>query len=286
MKKIFISASILLLTQTAVGQQNYCDFEGNKTISFAFWNGSLDSMRANPASNLINGSANCARHIRDTATYDNIVILPYSKLMDVSPYTSTVIGTPKIKVKVYSTAPVGTQINIELGIRSNTTYPAGIHSVFSASTSTQRTWELLTLNYLQSPVGSSATATNIDKILFLFNPGSHAKDTVYFDDITGPNETALGIEENESLSSFKLFQNKPNPAKDNTNIKFFLNSGGFVSMKLYDVLGKQIFNLLDQNMSPGMHSIPVEIENIPDGIYFYVLKKDGVTQTKKMIISK
>jgi len=286
MKKIFISAVILAITQTTIAQQNYCDFEGNKSISFAFSTGHLDTMINNPMSSPTNTSSKCARYIRDTATYDNIVMLPYSKLVDVSPYAVAGAAAPKIQIKIFSTAPANTRLDVQLGSRTTTVYPAGIQSVYTASTTMQHAWEVLTFNFLQTPPGSSTTPTNIDKIILLLNPGGHNKDTIYFDDPTGPSETVLGIEENEAVASFKLFQNKPNPAKEVTNIKLQLNSSGYVSMKLYDILGKQVCTLIDQNLNPGVHSIPVDTENIPDGIYFYVMKKGGITETKKMIISK
>jgi hypothetical protein len=285
MKKIFISLSILAITKAASGQHNYCDFEGNKSISFAFWNGQLDTMKPNPATNPVNISAHCGKYIRDTARYDNIVMLPYSTLMDVTPYAIAGTGAPKFQLKVYSSAPAGMRVDLNIGARSNTVYPAGIHSIYSATTTTQHAWELLTFNFVQTPPGSSTTPTSIDKILLFFHPNSHVKDTIYFDDPSGQNETILGIEENSQMS-FKLFQNRPNPAKENTSIKLQVNSAGLVSMKLYDVLGKQVATLIDQNLNPGVHTIPVETEDMPDGIYFYVLKKGGITQTRKMIISK
>jgi hypothetical protein len=85
---------------------------------------------------------------------------------------------------------------------------------------------------------------------------------------------------------FKLSQNYPNPVKENTSIKVQLNSAGPVTLKLYDMLGNSVSTLLDQNMVAGTYNIPVEAENIPNGIYFYVLKKDSLTQTMRMVISR
>ena len=90
----------------------------------------------------------------------------------------------------------------------------------------------------------------------------------------------------DTESSFKLSQNYPNPAKENTYIKIQLNNPGNVTLKLYDMLGNPVSTILDQNMSAGIYSVPVETQNIPDGIYFYVLKKDTLSQTMRMIISK
>jgi len=86
--------------------------------------------------------------------------------------------------------------------------------------------------------------------------------------------------------AFILSQNYPNPAKEFTRIKFQLNSSGHVSLKLYDMLGKPVYTLLDQQMYVGTYSIPLETADLAEGIYFYELKKDSTTQTQRMIISK
>src|SRR5438045_1383234 len=83
----------------------------------------------------------------------------------------------------------------------------------------------------------------------------------------------------ETEPPFKLSQNYPNPAKENTSIKVQLSNAGNVTLKLYDMLGNAVATLLDQNMAAGIYSVPVETENIPDGVYFYVLKKDSLSQT-------
>jgi len=80
MKKILFLISILVIVQKLTAQQNYCDFEGKKVLSFGARNGILDSLIENPNPNSINNSAHCAKYIRDTALYDNIKFFPYTKL--------------------------------------------------------------------------------------------------------------------------------------------------------------------------------------------------------------
>ncbi|MGZ3866386.1 MAG: T9SS type A sorting domain-containing protein [Bacteroidia bacterium] len=88
------------------------------------------------------------------------------------------------------------------------------------------------------------------------------------------------------IQTFSLSQNYPNPAKDFTRIKFQLSTSGYVSLKLFDVLGKPVFTLLDQQMNAGTYIFPLETNDFPEGIYFYELKKENATQTLRMIISK
>lgn len=102
------------------------------------------------------------------------------------------------------------------------------------------------------------------------------------------NAQAQRIESEREFSepAFRLMQNYPNPAKEITHIKFQLNIPGPVTLKLYDMLGNKVDLLVDEYMTSGNHSIPVETANLPNGIYFYVLKKDSLSQTMRMVISK
>lgn len=85
---------------------------------------------------------------------------------------------------------------------------------------------------------------------------------------------------------FKLSQNFPNPARESTVIKVQLNSPGPVSLKLLDMLGNTVYSLLDNSMPAGTYFVEVETYRIPEGVYFYVLKKDDQVQTMKMIVSR
>jgi hypothetical protein len=284
MKKLYILISILILFQKIRSQENYRDFEGIKKVVFAEWSGVIDSSATNPSPNAVNASVYCAKYIRDTSLYDNFKMFPFNKLGDISSYASNALSAPKIKIKVYTTAPAGTNIQLQLGTRSNGNFPAGVHSIYTATTTVSHAWEELKFNFMQS--GGFTNSSEINKIVVLFHPNSHNRDTVYFDDPSGPETIPVGIPEYESSVSFRLFQNKPNPAKENTNIKLQVNSSGHVTLKLYDILGKAVATMLDQEMTEGVYFVPVETGNLPDGIYFYVLKKEGITQTRRMVISK
>jgi hypothetical protein len=285
MKKI-ITLLILAASQLGFGQTMYCDFEAVKMASFPSCTGQLDTNYSNIYPNLVDTSFKCAKYIRDTALYDNIVILPYNKFVDITPYATNAGGAPKLKMKVWSSSPIGTRLDLQMGGRTSIMYPTGIHSEYTALTTTVHAWELVTFNYLQTTPGGSVSPTNVDKIIFTYNPGSHARDTIYFDEMMGPDQIVANIEKNDAPMVFKIFQNEPNPVKEYTSVRLQFNSPGFVSIKLYDLLGKQVSTILDQNMAPGSHAVPIDTENIPDGIYFYVVKKGGITQTKKMVVAR
>jgi hypothetical protein len=288
MKNLLISFILLfVLFPKGHAQQNYNDFEGGKYSFFGFYSGTLDSMSLNPAPNPVDSSVHCAKYIRDNATlYDNLQIHPNNELVDISPYANGGISAMKITMKLYTTAPVGTMIQLQLGSSSIPSYPAGVHSEYMAITTAQNAWQNVTFNFSQITPGGTVSPTNIDKIVMLFRPNSNTSDTVYFDDLTGPSIAPVSVPVIESGPPFRLFQNNPNPAKEITHINFQLNNSGGVSLKLYDMLGNPVATLLDQNMRSGTYSIPVDTEGYPNGIYFYVLKKDGTSRSMKMIVSK
>jgi hypothetical protein len=87
---------------------------------------------------------------------------------------------------------------------------------------------------------------------------------------------------------YSLSQNYPNPFNPETVIKYRIPEEGLVSLKLYDLLGKEIAVLVNQNMIPGSYEFRVNISDIDlsSGVYFYTLKAGNYTSTKKMMITK
>ena len=282
MKKILLLLLACIALEESKAQQNYCDFEGNKVIHFGYYSGILDSASINPFPDGVNSSALCAKYIRDTTQFDNVKIYTDSKLIDVTPYAT--FTTLKIKMKIYTSAPVGSNILLQLGTKNDNLYPSGIHSEYTATTTAQNAWQLITFNYFQSPTGSTTAPTDIDKIVVLFRPNTFEQDTLYFDDLTGPELISNNIQ-SENLPAMRLYQNNPNPAKDITQISFQLNTQSVVNLKIYDIVGKAVFTLADQTMKPGNYSIPVQTLNIPNGVYFYVLEANRIKRSLKMIVS-
>lgn len=88
---------------------------------------------------------------------------------------------------------------------------------------------------------------------------------------------------NEIPSSFKLYQNFPNPFNSNTKIKFDVNKSGTIKLKIFNSLGVEILTLLDRNLHPGSYEIDFEGSYISSGIYFYKLFSEENVVTKKMI---
>ena len=83
-----------------------------------------------------------------------------------------------------------------------------------------------------------------------------------------------------------LSQNYPNPFNPSTQIQFSVAHAGFVSLKVYDMLGREVATLISRDLSPQSYSVTWNAADLPSGVYFYKLDAEGNSVTKKMILMK
>ena len=94
------------------------------------------------------------------------------------------------------------------------------------------------------------------------------------------------IDDEESIKlNYKLEQNYPNPFNPNTRISWQSSTGGYQSIKIYNVLGKEVDNIVEGYFDAGSYSKNY-ISNLPSGVYFYQFKIGKYVETKKMVILK
>lgn len=87
-------------------------------------------------------------------------------------------------------------------------------------------------------------------------------------------------------TEYILSQNYPNPFNPATNINFSLPKAEFVTLKIYDILGKEVTTLINEELNAGNHTKTWNASNLSSGVYFYQLKTGSFCQTKKMILVK
>lgn len=92
--------------------------------------------------------------------------------------------------------------------------------------------------------------------------------------------------ENAVVENYALSQNYPNPFNPSTEIKFSIAKDGFVSLKVYDILGKEVSSLVNGQMTKGSYSVRVDGQNLTSGIYIYQLNANGVMLSRKMTLMK
>ncbi|MFC2084309.1 lamin tail domain-containing protein [Bacteroidota bacterium] len=127
-------------------------------------------------------------------------------------------------------------------------------------------------------------------------------DTWWFFDVPTPSDTNIiltYIVDNPKLPEFyKLFQNYPNPFNPTTKIKYTIptplnppftkwgKTGGFVELKVYDILGREVTTLVNEAQRPGQYEVTWDASAFSSGIYFYRIVTPYYSETKKMLILK
>lgn len=98
---------------------------------------------------------------------------------------------------------------------------------------------------------------------------------------------SVGVDDEEAVvKDYKLGQNYPNPFNPSTSIEFAIPQKENVSIKVYDMLGKEVATVVDKEMASGSHDVQFNAENLSSGMYLYTIKAGNFTQTKKMMLLK
>jgi len=85
---------------------------------------------------------------------------------------------------------------------------------------------------------------------------------------------------------YSLDQNYPNPFNPTTQINYSIAKPGFVSLIIYDVLGREVANLVNEFQSNGSHSIRFDASTLSSGVYVYTVNSGEFAQSKKMMLIK
>ncbi|MDD5363643.1 MAG: T9SS type A sorting domain-containing protein, partial [Ignavibacteria bacterium] len=132
-----------------------------------------------------------------------------------------------------------------------------------------------TMKFRNSPMLFPTVVTDSMTTL-VYNTGYSTIDPV----ITGIEYTT-GIPEN-----YELFQNYPNPFNPTTNIKYDVPKASFVKIKVYDMSGKEITTLVNQDMQPGTYEAAFDASKLSSGIYFYKMETKEFNKVMKMVLLK
>ena len=99
--------------------------------------------------------------------------------------------------------------------------------------------------------------------------------------------TGIESPQNQNLvNSFTLYQNYPNPFNPKSNIKYQIAKAGLVSLFVYNILGRKIYELVNEYKSPGTYEIEFDGSDLSSGVYFYRLTSGKYSETKKLILMK
>ena len=89
-----------------------------------------------------------------------------------------------------------------------------------------------------------------------------------------------------SINEFNLGQNSPNPFTNSTTIGYQLPEDGFVSLKIYTVIGAEVATLVNSNQTRGSHTIHYNANDLPGGVYYYTLRYNDQVKSNKLFLIK
>lgn len=175
--------------------------------------------------------------------------------------------------------------------------PDSAQVYLSRSTDGGSTWrDYLVSDHRFKPQGISGAGSGNQGDNIGITSGNNKLWPVWMDNSTGVYQVwtapidlnTIGIKQiaNVVPENYSLKQNYPNPFNPVTNLEFGISDLGFVSLKIYDVSGKEIATLVNGNLNPGIYKYDFDGAGLPSGIYFYTLSVNDFTYTKRMILLK
>ena len=166
------------------------NFDGTDLLTKDFASG-VYTVQANPAAVAPNTSATVLKYVRDGATSYDALVYKTLAITDGRPFR---LGTSTVSVDMYTDAPLGTKLSLNLEVRGVATpanYPQGRYVNLEAVTTKQNQWETVTFA-LSSIPDQGASDAAVDKLVFLLNPVTLTSNTYYLDNIrvnsTAPKE--------------------------------------------------------------------------------------------------
>jgi len=145
---------------------------------------------------------------------------------------------------------------------------------------------------------SEGDTVNLNISLVMANDTTSYSDTLYIvsNSICSPTKVSLGggIEYPISVSknnsdipkNYEISQNFPNPFNPTTVINYQIPVSSFVTLKVYDILGREVATLVNARKNAGYFNVTFDSKHLPSGVYFYRLQASSFIQTKKFVLLK
>jgi hypothetical protein len=146
-------------------------------------------------------------------------------------------------------------------------------------------WE--TIGFVEGK-GTTTEFTNYEfyNELSEFNSSATLKYRLKQIDFSGVSSYSDIVEVEFNPETFFLAQNYPNPFNPTTNIKFSVAKDGFVSLKVFNALGKEVKTLISKNLVAGQYDTNFDASELTSGVYIYQLSADNRIESKKMMLLK
>lgn len=160
----------------------YEDFQSNRNVVYGLKTGVLTEAVANPSATGINTSALVGKYVRNASELYDVLNIKNVTISNANDY---VYGRKKLSFDIYTSAPVGTKISMQLEnslVTTATNFPSGRHSGYKATTTVQNKWETIEFEF-EKVIDANTSALSINNVVFLFESNSNTGTTYYFDNL-------------------------------------------------------------------------------------------------------
>lgn len=252
------------------------NFDDQPRIKMTSSTGVLTNKVENPNKTGINISPLSGKYVRNSGTPFDVLFYDIS---DVVSGADFVTNEKKFYMDIYTNAPAGTQILLQLEDKNAakpTNYPTGRHSRYTVTTTKSNEWERLAFDFLDRP-STSVSDFSINQLVILFAPNSSNGSTYHFDNFeiysrkttpfkTGSTPINLTVYPNPFNSFIKL------EAKDITQT---------LTIDLFDIMGRRVYSSMNRKQYP----FYLDTRIIENGVYYLVVKSGTNALTKMLIKS-
>jgi len=243
------------------GEGNYCYINYTSLNQTYFYDGQSNQEHLFPS----------AQQSQDVFARDSVFLM-YSNEGKYIGYSMNEHASSEYTVNKFTSEQWANFIVLNLNIGSGSQYELllydGYNNIFAPLTLTTAQG----IRRISWPGGKTAFVASQNGYLFAYFPNNPSA-------IEDKNNFTSGLR-------YTLSQNYPNPFNPSTTINWQLPEAGLVTLKIFDVLGKELITLVDEELKAGEHEAIFDASHLSSGIYFYQLKTGKFIQTKKMILLK
>ncbi|MBS1492018.1 MAG: T9SS type A sorting domain-containing protein [Bacteroidetes bacterium] len=274
------SASVTLTNSTEfkdaafVGGGVYGGFAGSASTVSTFTNLIVSGTPTVPANSLVfTGGARLTGTLNDK--------LYISRSLDASYGGVDLRNCSKIRFEVQGAGTMA--VYLEAKVNGNYVYPYVNIPVTSSFTTKEINLSSFIVN------GQPVDLSSVSMITYQMDKGSNPSlnnvDFSVRNAVVIANSVGIG-ENNGTVKDFSLSQNYPNPFNPVTKISYSIPSKEFVSLKVFDVLGKEVAVLVNETKSTGIYEAIFDASKLSSGVYFYKLETSSFSDVKRMIVTK
>ena len=161
-------------------------------------------------------------------------------------------------------------------------------SVMASVSITSHQFQMYRAEYIShfTPAQGAVSILNNGKLFYIggyVSSNFDAVDNTFFVSV----DAGVGVEqENAGVRTFDLLQNYPNPFNPDTKITYQIAKSGFVTLKVFNVLGKEVATLVNEEKNAGEYKVGFNASQLSSGIYFYRLESGSNVKMNKMLLLK